>query len=170
VQGLKVNGRTWSKTSLPHALVAKGGVLEFDMGPRPSSWGTGGRAAPVSITQDDEVPTPRADVLEGDGALFDDTSATDAAVTSVDLPVRKGAEAVQYTLTSSADRAKAPDGWTLQGSSDGETWQTLDRRSGESFAWDRQTRAFSVKSPGTYERYRLVLDGEATLAEVELLG
>ncbi|MFF5515447.1 GH92 family glycosyl hydrolase [Streptomyces coeruleorubidus] len=170
VQGLKVNGRTWTKTSLPHSLVAKGGVLEFDMGPRPSSWGTGGHAAPVSITQDDEVPTPRADVLDGEGALFDDTSATDAAVTSVDLPVSERARAVQYTLTSSADRAKAPSGWTLQGSSDGTTWRTLDRRSGESFAWDRQTRAFSVRSPGTYEKYRLVLDGEGTLAEVELLS
>jgi predicted alpha-1,2-mannosidase len=170
VQGLKVNGRTWTKTSLPHTLVAGGGVLEFDMGPRPSSWGTGEHAAPVSITRGDEVPAPRADVLKGDDALFDDTSATDAAVTSVDLPVSEGAEAVQYTLTSSADRAKAPTGWTLQGSSGGTAWRTLDRRSGESFAWDRQTRAFSVRSPGTYERYRLVLDGEATLAEVELLS
>jgi hypothetical protein len=170
VQGLKVNGRTWTKTSLPHSLVAQGGVLEFDMGPRPSSWGTGRHAAPVSITRDDEVPTPRADVLDGAGALFDDTSATDAAVTSVDLPVPERAEAVQYTLTSSTDRAKAPAGWTLQGSSDGTSWRTLDRRSGESFAWDRQTRAFSVRSPGTYEKYRLVLDGEGTLAEVELLA
>ncbi|CAM5376766.1 alpha-1 2-mannosidase [Streptomyces purpurascens] len=170
VQGLKVNGRAWSKTSLPHSVVAKGGVLEFDMGPRPSSWGTGKHAAPVSITRGDEVPTPRADVLKGEGALFDDTSATDAAATSVDLPVPERAEAVQYTLTSSSDRAKAPTGWTLQGSSDGTTWRTLDRRSDESFAWDRQTRAFTVRSPGTYEKYRLVLDDAGTLAEVELLS
>ncbi|MBC2901931.1 GH92 family glycosyl hydrolase [Streptomyces cupreus] len=169
VRGLKVNGRTWTSTSLPHKLLAKGGVLEFDMGPRPSSWGTGKNAAPVSITQDDKVPTPRADVLKGEGALFDDTSATRATVTSVDLPVPDAAEAVQYTLTSS-DRTKAPTGWTLQGSSDGTEWTTLDRRTGESFAWDRQTRAFSVGSPGNYERYRLVLDGEATVSEVELLA
>ncbi|MGW4750384.1 glycoside hydrolase domain-containing protein, partial [Streptomyces sp. NPDC004290] len=38
VQGLKVNGKAWTSTSLPHTLLAKGGVLEFDMGPRPSSW------------------------------------------------------------------------------------------------------------------------------------
>ncbi|MEU0459715.1 hypothetical protein ABZ322_43935, partial [Streptomyces sp. NPDC006129] len=31
----------------------------------------------------------------------------------------------------------APVGWALQGSTDGETWRTLDRRSGEAFAWDR---------------------------------
>jgi predicted alpha-1,2-mannosidase len=169
VQGLKVNGRAWTKTSLPHSLLAQGGVLEFDMGPRPSSWGTGKDAAPVSVTQDDKVPTPRADVLRGEGALFDDTSATNAAVSTVELPVGEETKAVQYTLTS-ADHAGAPEGWVLQGSADGSTWRDLDRRSGESFRWDRQTRAFSVPEPGAYRHYRLVLDGEATLAEVELLS
>ncbi len=171
VQGLKVNGKRWTSTSLPHSLLAKGGVLEFDMGAKPSSWGTGKDAAPASITEGDEVATPRADAITGAGALFDNTSGTDASVTSVDLPVSgKGVKAVQYTLTSSADRTKAPAGWKLQGSADGTTWRTLDERSGESFAWDRQTRAFSVKSPGSYAKYRLVLDGAHTLAEVELLA
>ncbi|MFD5806057.1 GH92 family glycosyl hydrolase [Streptomyces sp. NPDC127020] len=172
VQGLKVNGKRWNSTSLPHSVIAKGGVLEFDMGAKPSSWGTGKNAAPPSVTQDDEVPTPRADAVTGAGALFDNTSATEAGgVTSVDLPVSdKGVKAAQYTLTSPKDHTKAPAGWKLQGSADGTTWRTLDQRSGESFAWDRQTRAFSVKSPGTYAKYRLVLDGEHTLAEVELLS
>ncbi|MFI6930826.1 GH92 family glycosyl hydrolase [Streptomyces sp. NPDC050287] len=171
VQGLKVNGHVWTSTSLPHSLLAKGGVLDFAMGSKPSSWGTGKNAAPVSITQDDQVPSPRADVLKGEGALFDNTSATDASVASpVDLPVSGRVKAVQYTLTSSADRTKAPTGWTLQGSADGTTWKTLDERSGQTFAWDRQTRAFSVRTPGTYEKYRLVVDGEAVVSEVELLG
>lgn len=170
VQGLKVNGRSWTSTSLPHALLARGGVLEFDMGPRPSAWGTGKNAAPVSITTDDKVPTPRADVLKGDGALFDDTSATEAAVTTLDLPLTGPTEGVQYTLTSSKDHTKAPSGWRLEGSADGTTWQTLDERSGQSFAWDRQTRAFTVARPGAYAKYRLVFTGEATLAEVELLA
>ncbi|WP_329273098.1 GH92 family glycosyl hydrolase [Streptomyces pseudovenezuelae] len=170
VQGLRVNGKPWSSTSLPHSVLSRGAVLDFDMGPRPSKWGTGKNAAPVSITQDDEVPTPRADVLAGDGALFDNTSATDATVTSVDLPVSGAVKGVQYTVTSSSDHAKAPTGWTLQGSDDGTGWKTLDRRSGESFAWDRQTRAFSVRSPGTYGKYRLVLDGEAVVSELELLA
>ncbi|MFF7066694.1 GH92 family glycosyl hydrolase [Streptomyces pseudovenezuelae] len=170
VQGLRVNGKPWTSTSLPHSVLSRGAVLDFDMGPRPSKWGTGKNAAPVSITQDDEVPTPRADVLAGDGALFDNTSATDATVTSVDLPVSGAVKGVQYTVTSSSDHAKAPTGWTLQGSDDGTEWKTLDRRSGESFAWDRQTRAFSVRSPGTYGKYRLVLDGEAVVSELELLA
>ncbi|MDX3450968.1 GH92 family glycosyl hydrolase [Streptomyces sp. ME02-8801-2C] len=169
VQGLKVNGLPWTSTSLPHSIVSQGGTLEFDMGPEPSTWGTGRNAAPVSITQDDTVPTPRADVVTGGGALFDNTSATSATVTSVNLPVAGSVKAVQYTLTS-ATQAEAPTGWKLQGSSDGANWRTLDRRSGEVFRWDRQTRAFSVTSGGSYSRYRLVLDGESTLAEVELLG
>ncbi|WP_330337260.1 GH92 family glycosyl hydrolase [Streptomyces sp. NBC_00557] len=170
VQGVTFDGRPWTSTSLPHALLAKGGVLEFSMGSRPSTWGTGRNAAPVSITQDDKVPAPRSDVLKGDGPLFDDTSATDATVTSVDLPVDRAVTPVQYTLTSSADRTKAPAGWTLQGSTDGATWQTLDHRSGETFTWDRQTRAFTIAAPGRYTKYRLVLDGASTLAEVELLA
>ncbi|GGW64764.1 alpha-1 2-mannosidase [Streptomyces lucensis JCM 4490] len=170
VQGVKLNGRPWRSTSLPHSLLARGGVLEFAMGPEPSAWGTGKDAAPVSVTRDDKVPSPRADVLKGDGALFDDTSATSATVTSVDLPAGGAVRPVQYTLTSSADRTKAPAGWTLQGSADGTTWQTLDHRSGETFTWDRQTRAFTVAAPRTCTKFRLVLDGESTLAEVELLA
>ncbi|MEU6404906.1 GH92 family glycosyl hydrolase [Streptomyces sp. NPDC046985] len=170
VQGVRFNGRPWNSTNLPHALLSKGGVLDFAMGPRPSRWGTGRNAAPVSITQGGAAPTPRADVLKGDGALFDDTSATDATVTSADLPVSGAVKVVQYTLTSSGDRTKAPTGWKLQGSSDGTHWKTLDRRSGQSFAWDRQTRPFTVSAPGAYAKYRLVLDGSSTLAEVELLA
>ena len=169
VQGLKVNGRTWKSTSLPHSAISRGGTLEFEMGPKPSKWGTGKKAAPVSITQDDKAPTPRGDVLDGDGELFDNTSSTKATVTSVDLPTEGAVKAVQYTLTS-ADRMDAPEGWTLEGSADGENWKTLDRRTGESFAWDRQTRAFSVRSATSYAHYRLVLEREGTLAEVELLG
>ncbi|MER5253137.1 GH92 family glycosyl hydrolase [Streptomyces sp. NPDC002855] len=171
VQGLKVNGKKWNSTALPHKAIARGGVLEFDMGPKPSAWGTGKNAQPTSVTQDDKVPSPRADAIKGDGALFDNTSDTDAtSADAVDLPVGKETKAVQYTLTSSADKAKAPRGWVLQGSADGEKWKELDKRSGESFAWDKQTRVFTVGKPGTYGHYRLVPDGSATLAEVELLS
>ncbi len=170
VQGVKVDGKRWNSTSLPHSLIAKGGVVEFDMGAKPSAWGTGKDAAPPSVTQDDKVPSPRKDAVVGTGALFDNTSATSAAATTVDLPVAGATQAVQYTLTSPADHTSAPTGWKLQASTDGTTWRTLDERRGETFTWDRQTRAFSVKSPGTYAKYRLVLDGEATLAEVELLA
>ncbi|WP_329062373.1 GH92 family glycosyl hydrolase [Streptomyces sp. NBC_01429] len=168
VQGLKVNGKSWNSTALPHDVLARGGRLEFAMGPAPSSWGTGKKAGPVSLTQDDKVPSPRTDALTGPGALFDDSAATRAPVESVDLPVASATRAVQYTLTSgTADRA--PTGWRLEGSADGTSWKTLDTRSQESFTWDSQTRAFTIAKPGTYANYRLVSDAPATLAEVELL-
>ncbi|MGW7368472.1 GH92 family glycosyl hydrolase [Streptomyces sp. NPDC054841] len=170
VQGLKVNGSSWNSTALPHALLARGGTLEFDMGAKPSRWGTGKNAAPVSVTTDDKVPSPRHDAISGTGALFDNTSGTEAAVeAAVELPVAGAARAVQYTLTSSA-RDKAPAGWVLQGSRDGTAWTDLDKRSGETFAWDKQTRVFTVARPGTYEKYRLVPAGAATLAEIELIS
>ena len=123
----------------------------------------------MSITKDDEVASPRGDLIKGEGALFDNTSATPAPARSVDLPVTSAATALQYTLTSDAADT-APSGWVLQGSADGTTWTDLDRRSGQTCAWDRHTRVFSVDRPGTYTKYRLVSTSAATLAEVELIG
>ncbi|MDJ0464231.1 GH92 family glycosyl hydrolase [Streptomyces sp. H27-C3] len=169
VQGLKVNGKSWKSTALPHDLLARGGTLEFDMGSKPSAWGSGKDAAPVSITKDDKVPAPRSDAISATGPLFDNTSATKAEFESAELPVESATRAVQYTLTSS-EHAKAPTGWVLRGSDDGAKWTELDKRSGEAFGWDQQTRVFTVDDPGTYRHYRLVSTGSATLAEVELLA
>ncbi|MEU6736321.1 GH92 family glycosyl hydrolase [Streptomyces physcomitrii] len=169
VQGLKVDGKKWKSTALPHDLLAEGAVLDFDMGPKPSAWGTGKKAAPVSITEGAEIPAPREDALASEGPLTDNSSATTARTDTVELAPGRRTKAVQYTLTS-ADKGAAPTGWRLEGSRDGEHWRTLDRRGGEEFAWDKQTRVFSVAAPGKYRSYRLVLDDPATLAEVELLS
>jgi hypothetical protein len=80
-----------------------------------------------------------------------------------------------YTLTSSARRGD-PQAWALQGSNDGAQWTTLDERSGQVFAWRKQTRAFAIAEAAAYSRYRLRLladgagQGGIELAEVELLG
>ncbi|MFK0260399.1 GH92 family glycosyl hydrolase [Streptomyces angustmyceticus] len=170
VQGLRVNGRAWTSTALPHRLLARGGTLDFTMGDRPSAWGTAADAAPTSITRDDKVPAPPGDVTgAGGGPLFDNTSDTAAQLTGAPVDLARPARVTSYTLTSS-DRAAAPGGWTLEGSPDGERWTRLDHRAGESFAWDRQTRVFAVGRPGSYAHYRLVPDGAGTLAEIELLG
>ena len=39
VQGVKVNGKAYSSTSLPQDLIARGGVIDFDMGPNPVELG-----------------------------------------------------------------------------------------------------------------------------------
>ncbi|MEV0825211.1 GH92 family glycosyl hydrolase [Nonomuraea rubra] len=185
VQGLKVNGKRYDRTYLPHDLIAKGGELVFEMGPRPSRWGTGKDAAPPSITRDDRVPAPLRDVTgpgrgtaSGAGgadvsALFDDSSATRAALPEwvrYDLAGKR--QVSFYTLTSGAQEGQDPAGWVLEGSVDGQAWQVLDERAGESFAWRLQTRPFKIAKPGTYEHYRIrfTAAGQASLAEIELLA
>lgn len=187
VQGLKVNGKRYGKTYLPHDLLARGGVLEFDLGPSPSRWGTGTGDAPPSLTSGSKVPRPLAD-LTGPGSgtpaspevahLFDNTSATqrtfDGSAFDIGYVLDKPGKAVFYTLTSGTE-AGDPSSWVLEGSTDGTKWTTLDRREGEAFDWRLQTRPFKVEKPSTYSHYRIRVtsnSGESTtsLAEVELLG
>ena len=40
VQDVKVNGKKQRGVSLDVASLAKGGTIDFQMGPKPSSWGT----------------------------------------------------------------------------------------------------------------------------------
>ncbi|WP_449657899.1 GH92 family glycosyl hydrolase [Streptomyces chrestomyceticus] len=170
VQGLRVNGKPWNSTALPHTLLARGGTLEFAMGPRPSSWGTGKNAAPSSITRDDRVPAPDGDLtVPGGSPLLDDTSATAASFTSLPAPLASAARVTSYTLTSAA-KGDAPASWVLEGRDRHGKWRTVDRRTGESFGEDRQTRVFTVSAPGTYADYRLTPSSSAVLAEVELIG
>ncbi|MQA78610.1 MAG: glycoside hydrolase family 92 protein [Streptosporangiales bacterium] len=188
VAGLRVNGKRWNKTWLPHDALANGGRLDFTMSPRPTSWGTGRNAAPPSITDPGDRPMTSHDSIDDEGAAFtgpgeqagalhDDDSTTVATLPgdrpTVALGLTKARKVGSYTLTSGASPDAAPSGWALQGSDDGERWTTLDRRSGETFAWGAYTRSFTVARPGSYTHYRLAFTGGGdgvTLAEVELTG
>ncbi|ATB41975.1 alpha-1,2-mannosidase [Cystobacter fuscus] len=186
VQALKVNGQAYTKTYLPHELLTAGATLDFDMGPAPSSWGTGAEDAPPSLTTNGSAPSPLRDTATGGaatssdgtnvGRLFDDTSATSVSFTAANpvlqYQLSSGARQVTfYTLTSGTGTVD-PTGWTLSGSNDGANFTILDRRSAQTFRWRTQTRAFRVATPGNYTYYRLTLTGAAglSLAEVELLA
>jgi hypothetical protein len=185
VQSLKVNGKAYTSTSLPHALLAKGATLDFAMGPKPSTWGSRAQDAPPSITSGTAVPSPLADLTgpgrgtATDAALVDDTSATRATFPTA-TPTWQyrfagtGERAEYYTLTSGAT-AGDPTAWQLRGSYDGIRWATIDQRTGETFADRLQTRPFRISTPGRYQYYQLVVTANTggastTLAEVELLG
>ena len=182
VQGLRVNGRRWDKTYLPHSMLANGADLTFDMGSRPSGWATHGDTAPPSLTEGREPARPlrdatgrhRGEATSSTGndvaALFDDTSATEASTGNwVEYAFDRRRDARFYTLTSAASEGADPQSWTLKGSDNGgRSWKVLDTRSGERFEWRKQTRAFKVDRPGRNERYRLEVSG--TLAEIELLN
>ena len=38
IQSVRLNGKPWRETAIPHAAILEGGTLEFDLGPRPSAW------------------------------------------------------------------------------------------------------------------------------------
>jgi predicted alpha-1,2-mannosidase len=184
VGGLTVNGEEWTKTYLPHDLLAKGGVLDFEMTDKPTSWGTDPSSAPPSLTKRGERPAAWHDSTSDAGAVTssgdgdvtslvdnDSTTAVSLAGTTpaVLVSLTEARPVAMYTLTSAA-ASTSPRSWTLQGSNDGATWTTLDRRTGQSWAFDHYTRSFSVPQPKAFTSYRLVFDAPVTLAELELLG
>ncbi len=188
VQGVKVNGKSYSSTSLPQDLIAKGAKIDFDMGPNPSTWGTGTGDAPKSITTGDAVATPLHDetgpgkgtLSTSDGsnaaALVDNTSQTEAPVTgAVQYQVDSTDEAVtHYTLTSPKGVGDVKS-WVLKGSYDGKKWAVADKQTDQTFAWRQQTRAFKVANPAHFAYYKLEVTATSTgapasLAEFELLG
>ena len=189
VQSLKVDGKPYDRTWLPHDLLARGAELDFEMGPEPSRWGTRPDSAPPSITRGPTPPQPLRDATgPGRGTtrapgemdlrpLFDNTSATrvtfSGAAPWLQYHFNEPATVSFYTLTS-ADTPGDPQAWVLKGSRDGRTWTVLDERKQEAFPWRRYTRPFKVARPGAYAYYRLEVtenSGEpsTSLAELELL-
>jgi hypothetical protein len=189
IKGVTVNGKKWTSTALPHELIASGGKIEFDLTDKPTNWGSGLKDAPPSITKAGEEPMTWRDSTEDVGAVtasngVDVSALTDndskkqvtltGATPTVTVNLAQGRPVTMYSLTSGTT-GSAPSGWTLEGSNDGTSWTTVDRRTGEKWAFPSYTRSFSVTSPKAYTQYRLVMTPAAgadgvTLAELELLG
>ncbi|ROQ40042.1 putative alpha-1,2-mannosidase [Frondihabitans sp. PhB188] len=181
VKGATLNGKALSSATLSAALVAKGGALRFDMSATPSNWGAG--SAPTEPT-----PVPLVDaagsgtVTSNDGvdvtALTDDNSRSSVEFATSDPAITfdsdEGPATVDsYTLTNGAD-GDSPTSWKLEGSSDGKTWVTVDKRSAQTWPWQTQTRPFEIAKPRALLHYRLTVTGTTTgaaptLSEVELL-
>ncbi|MFI1097517.1 GH92 family glycosyl hydrolase [Streptomyces sp. NPDC020917] len=191
VQSVAVNGKKQKTTSIDSSVFAHGGTIDFQMGPKPSTWGTSNNDAPPSLTKGAAVPQPLQDTTgpglgtaTADGGqdaskLFDDTSTTQVTFATgtpqITWAYRGGKQTpTTYTLTSGA-AAGDPEDWKLQGSDDGITWTTVDSRTGQTFPWRNQTRPFTIDQPGTFAQFRLVVTKTAgaaktNLAEIELLS
>jgi len=188
VQSLKVNGKPWKQAWIRHADIAAGATLEFEMGSKPSAWGSDAAALPASMTAAGSRPLGMHDLsaqaasvtLEGAGsaaALVDDDAATTQplpARAAVSFAFTNAAKASYYTITGGKTPLQGL-GWTLEGrngkGSGKGSWTTLDQRRGESFAWAQQLRPFRIAKPGAYREYRLRFDNGTAieLAELELL-
>jgi predicted alpha-1,2-mannosidase len=171
VQGLKVNGKAYDKTFLNHDQLANGGTLDFDMGPKPSAWGTGAEAVPPSLTTGNEVAKPLRDTSNLAGPLFDNSSQTETSVSQIAFQPARPHDVVEfYTVTSGLSTGADARDWVLKGSFDGKNWAVVDERKAQSFQWRQQTKAFKVAKPSRYTQYRLEFAGQVTLAEVEFLA
>ena len=170
VQGLRLNGKAWEHAYLRHEDLARGGRLEFVMGPSPSKWGSRRPDAPPSITQGEDRPEPLTDLTGGsENPLFDDTSGTEATGSEAAWEFAAPERVSFYTLTSGKAEGADPGDWVVEGSSDGQSWTVLDSRRGERFTWRSQTRAFKLSTTGDYSAYRIRFARPAAVAEVELL-
>lgn len=192
VQGMTIDGKKHTSVSVDQSQLAGPTTVRFDMGTKPSSFGTRAQDLPPSLTKGTEAPKPLKDATgSGRGAgsatglaagsaataLFDDTSRTSATFTTPTPTVTytlsgPGQRATWYTVTSGPAQGD-PTAWRLEGSKDGgKTWRTLDTRTGQAFPWRSQTRPFEIRSTGTYTSYQLVVTagtGPVNLSEVELL-
>ncbi|QND51265.1 glycoside hydrolase family 92 protein [Phyllobacterium sp. 628] len=190
VQSVKLDGKPVSHNYLLHSQIANGALLEFDMGPNPSQWGTGADDAPASITTGSAKPRPFTSLLVDKSyavtasnavntdSLYDRNSSTawnGTAPTWVEADKnapKAGDSVLLYTLTSAAAAEGDPVSWTLKGSNDGTNWTVLDERKDQKFEWRQQVKPFALKTPAAYSRYRLEIGGTkpVNLSEFELLG
>ncbi|SNS96907.1 alpha-1,2-mannosidase, putative [Micrococcales bacterium KH10] len=179
VDGVKVGNKELAEPTLLVEDLRNADTLEFTMSDEPSDWA-------VDLDRPVSAPVPLDDLtkptysstsqtgITNVGNLVDDTSETSATFTAgaefiVSANASVGEVPVKtYTLTSAASAA-APSSWTLAGSNDGETWTTVDSRSGVTFEHNRQTVPFQVPNPQRYSQYRLTLENGTALSQVELL-
>ena len=74
-----------------------------------------------------------------------------------------------YAITAAKDEpTRDPAAWTLEGSSDGETWTMLDERSGELFSHRYATQFYTIAAPAEYTQYRLTVTEAAEATELQM--
>lgn len=183
VAGVDLNGHQIDTTTFDGDLLREGGTLTFSMSDAPTEWGTKDLAEPL------EVPETMVDATHPDlgsltaddgapvGALVDDTQRSsvtfDDGEAALTWTSSSGPVTVQQYSLTGTDPNTAPESWTLEGSLDGDVWVELDAREGEEFAWNTQTRPFSVSDAAAFSSYRLTVAAGAEtlqLAEIELFA
>ncbi|CZT56923.1 Beta-L-arabinobiosidase precursor [Eubacteriaceae bacterium CHKCI005] len=123
---------------------------------------------------------------EGKDKLFDfdtgskyvtSTIPVDGKTVSVSFALTKPFVIDTYIMGSGPDMPnRNPMDWTLYGSNDGDQWDELDSREGETFRIERDLRSFSFENHTAYQQYKLVISkiNGATdvtqFSELHLLG
>lgn len=135
-----------------------------------------------------------ADLTNGQGKLTYSFAATspetltdDDLTTACNAPIEEGAPTwIQYTspspmhingyqLFSGNDSAGDPKGWTLQGSNDGQTWETLHEENDMIFIVRGQRYSAETQTDKDYTHFRLLFNmgaaqSKLSVSEWQLLG
>lgn len=122
--------------------------------------------APIDITDQSTISVNRENGsgsggAEGSPKLVDGDTGTKylagyVAPFYVDLEFSEPVVAGYYSFTSGNDApSRDPRDWEIQGSNDGETWETLDTRTQYYFSERIQTREFYFDNNTAYRYYRL---------------
>ena len=156
---------------------ASGGITRqfttsFESGEAPALWNTTleepvnvsvkTKLAPGSLLGRVQGVTASAEnpAEEGVSKLLDDSPQSKwlapASSATVVYRLDSAQALVKYSLTSANDApGRDPKDFTIEGSSDGSKWTTVDTRSGESFGRRGLTKTYVVTNPGSFSRYRL---------------
>ncbi|TVX94030.1 PA14 domain-containing protein [Paenibacillus agilis] len=125
------------------------------------------------------VSNPNSPAGEGKENAFDHNEASKWCVFDSTASIQyqfqgTNAHAVQsYAITSANDLPERdPRSWTLSGSNDGTTWNSLDTRSNEVFSNRYQTKTFHISNATSYRYYKFSMinnsSGLLQLAEIRL--
>lgn len=183
IQQVRIDGRAWEHLSVPIATLRAARRIDVDLGPAPSSWGSGPENRPPSLTPPGVAPQILADLTSPAQAVIAATSAAGHAHrafndTSADgVELRAGQEIV-YDLgrsegiemyTVSLGPASPAASWALEVGDDGRTWRRADEQHGVGYRWPRQTRAFIPARPAAGRYVRLVACCDLDLRQLEYL-
>lgn len=184
VNSVYLNGRRIDKTYLDYKQIMRGGVLRFNMSPRPSTRrGTQQWQKPASLTQGRKAPQVKTDAFDKgqiDGSdqdykkLVDNDSNTVTTVknnSTLDVKLDRARRIDMLTLSNSTKDTKFKN-VKIYGSRDGKHWRPVDQVRNVKFTYDKSTKPYLIrKTFAPYQHYRLKFEGgSGQLGEVELLG
>lgn len=195
VQSLTLNGQPLDRSYITHEEIKNGGEMVFEMGPKPSDFGS---VPPTSLTKGTAPASPWTDLVPpvikvvpelkedtaaveedqiaatvaGIAATCDNTSKTDARIpggTKITYSFKDAKSVKILTLTSSID-PEVIAGVSLYGAVNGGEWEKIFEQPDVSFDWEQQTRPFLVDLPKPYNHYLLYLTSPCNIAQIELIG
>lgn len=110
-------------------------------------------SAPAGTASADTAALPAANAFDGSNSTLWRANAATGVLT---YTYTTATRVTRYSLVSSTDSsARDPRDWTLQGSTDGVTWITLDTQTGQTFTNRGDTRTYGFVNDNTYLYYRL---------------